>query len=459
MGVYTRPRSPWYWLWLENAPPGQQREKTKVRIGTTKTERIDSRALAEKVYAHRLLDIAANVHRLPAERPVIRFRDFAAWYLDNVSTHHKGHEREAQIIPRLVRDFGDRLLHTIDRELVVEWRTRRARTTTTIPAFGSRQHVPKWILIHRHLREHGPLTLLALAAHFRIESRAMVRSFLKPSTGPYFVKVSRGVWSAVGEPSIADRVLPPPTPSTVNREVDVLQQIIAAAVPKYLATSPLEGLPNLPVTPPIRRTMSRDEEARVLAQLSLVDRAIYLVAVDTLTRMGDVLDLKRRDDHGATLDVRDPKNRQPHTVPISTRLRAALDALPIDSRKPEWYFPSRRRAGSESARRGIIAKALKRACEKAGVPYGRAVQGITFHWATRRTGATRIIRATGDGGVALAQRIGNWKDASVLIEIYQETMTEELQQAVEAIGARDSAQSAPTAPATTSKPATMRRLK
>jgi hypothetical protein len=358
------------------------------------------------------------VHRLPIERPVIRFADFAAWFDAHAIERHKGREREREILTRLVRDFGRKLLHTIDREMVIEWRTRRLSASTTIPAFGSRGHVPKWLLVHRYLREHGPTALLQLAPLFRQTSREIVRTFLKPATAPYFAKVRRGVWTAIGEPVVADRVIPPPIASTVNREVDLLQQIMAAAVPKYLAASPVAGLPNLRATAPIRRTMSADEEVRVLAHLSPVDHAIVLVGLlyaHAIERHPGPA-APRRSWRGA----RDsgPKERpSEHGADFEPPTRGARRPSRSTPENPSGRFPTRR-GPTEAARRKTIAGALQRACRKAGVPYGRARGGLTFHWSTRRTGATRIIRAGGDGAIALAQKIGNWKDPSVLIDIY-----------------------------------------
>jgi integrase len=373
VGVFTRPDSPWYWLWLETAPLDQQREKTRIRIGTTVAQRRDSRQLANDLYHQRMNAIAARVHRLPhAQKKIPTFATFATWYDTHVIAQHRGHERERAILPRLVTAFGALPLDAIDPETVIAWRTVRRMTGTTIAHFG------------------GPK----------------------------------------GKP----RTLRPPSARTVNREVDLLQQILAAAVPTYLDDSPIAGLPDLDVVDPIRRTMSADEEARILRELPVDLRAILLVGLDTLTRLSDILDLRRRDDHGTYLDILDTKNGLSHTVPVSTRLRLALDAVPVDARKPEWYFPRRRRARTERDRRSAIAHALKRACQRAKVPYGRTRGGVTFHWATRRTGATRMIRAGGDKVIATAQRIGNWKDPRVLIGIYQETITAEMQAAVESVG-------------------------
>lgn len=396
MGVFSRKDSPYWWLWLETAPRGSRRERTKIRVGRTRSQRRASKRLALDLYHRRMNELAARIHRLPAGRgKVVTFETFAAWYDTNVIPHHRGRERERAILPRLTKAFGHLPLDQIDPERVIAWRTVRRMTSTTIAHFG------------------GPK----------------------------------------GKP----RTLPPPSARTVNREIDLLQQILAAAVPKHLDESPLKDLPDLDVVTPIRRTMSADEERRILAKLAVDDRAIVLVGLDTLTRLTDILDLKYTDDHGTTLDVRDPKNGLPHTVPISTRLRVALDAVPVDPLKPLWLFPRRRGAETERDRRGVIAHALKRACVKANVPYGRAKFGVTFHWGTRRTGATRMIRAAGDKAIATAQRIGNWKDPSVLIGIYQETITAEMRAAVESVGAGKSKRSATVLLSTAAKPTKSRR--
>lgn len=444
MGVYARPDSPWWWLWLENAPPGQQREKTQIRIGTTKETRTDSRRRAQQLYAKRLDELAAGIHHLSSPRPTTRFAAWAAWYDTHVIVHHKGREREREILPRLVRDFGDYFLHEIDKDRVIEWRTRRLTTPTQVERFGAtRRALPVWLQIHRYLQEHGPTPLAQLKTVFKLTTRNVSRTYLRPETAQYFARERRGVWRAVGTPALQGRTIRPPSPRTVNREVDLLQQILAAAVPKYFDVSPLEGLRDLEVTPPMRRTMSVDEEQRLLAELGQVDRAIFLVGLDTLTRFGDILDLKRSDDHGATLDVQDPKNRRPHTVPISQRLRAALDAVPVDAKHPDWYFPTRRRGATERARRKVFANALKKACARAGVPYGRAQGGLTFHWSTRRTGATRMIRAGGERAIATTRQIGNWKNVHVLLDIYQEVVTDEMRAAVESVGADSRSRSTP----------------
>lgn len=378
MGVYQRTDSPYWWMHLENAPRGQQNVSTKVRIGYSPDDKKASRVVAEAVYHARALHAVKVQHGLPIETPeadLVRFDTVALWYDTQWIAKHKGHEREREMLPRLRAAFGPLALTDPRwRTLVIEWRTHRLTTPTVIKHFG----------------------------------------------GPKGKK----------------RTLPPPSARTVNREVDLLQQILAEAVKAgHLETSPLYGLEDLPVVKPTRRIMGEAEEAAVLAELDAEDGAILLVGLLTLARMGDILDLKRTDDHGHALDIRDPKNGEPLTVPIATRLRRALDKVPVDPEQPVWYFPGRRGAATERDRRAGYTKALQRACARADVPYGRAKGGLTFHWATRRTGATRMIRRGGEKAIGVVQQIGGWKDPTVLIGIYQETITEEMRAAVETISA------------------------
>jgi integrase len=350
MSVFTRPDSPWWWLWLETAQPGQRREKTAVKVGTTVTERKDSRRLAELVYAQRMHEIAARIHRLPIERPTIRFEAYAVIYQRDVSSHTKSAEREAELLKTLKAGFGPELLHAIDRDRVRQWMTVRRQAVSA---------------------------------------------------------------------------------STVNREVDLLKAMLREATPKYLEASPLVGMKRLKVIRPKRRLLTPEEERRLLRVLKKDDRAIVLMGLDTLCRLGDILDLRREDDHGQTLFIRDPKDpnqNEPYEVPVSTRLRRALDAVPGD--KP-YYFHRRRVAKTDRDKRNAIGHFLKRACVKVGIPYGRKVGGITFHWATRRTGATRMLQRGVD--LKTVQAIGHWKTADVVLDIYAETTSKAARAAVELV--------------------------
>lgn len=368
MSVYARPDSKYWWLWLETAPKGHQKVRTDILIGFTKTERKESRDDAEAVYHAQMLRAGKLRHDLPVEKDSATFDTFATWYDTHEIPRHRGHVRERKILKRLRAAFGALALRD-----------------------------PTW-------RE----TVIAWRTS-RLQSRVQLRR--KGKTRTY----------------------PAPSAATVNREVGLLQQMLGkAAELQYVPSSPLLGLRDLKSTPPLRRIMSEDEERRLLPHLKPVDRAILIMGLDTLARFGDILDLRWVDDHGDTIDLPDPKNGTALRVPVSARLRAALDALPAPTDQP-YIFAERRRAATPETWHSVFIDRLRHGCAQANIPYGRTKHGVTFHWATRRTGATRMIRAGGEKAIGVVQQIGGWKDVRVLVGIYQEVITEEMRAAVETV--------------------------
>lgn len=220
-------------------------------------------------------------------------------------------------------------------------------------------------------------------------------------------------------------------PSTADRELDVLKAILASAVPKYLPASPIAGLKRHRETVQAKyrrpRILSHDEEARLLkAARDPVEYAIVVLALDTLMRLSDVRTLRRDRDYGTVIHVEAPKV-QPYDVPVSRRLRKALDALPADG---PYYFP-RRWSGPESALSpNTIWRIFKRLCEAAKVPFGRKNRGMTFH-GLRHTGTTRLLEA-GTNPVAVRD-IGGWLSIRQL-DRYGRSSEETRRKAVELIG-------------------------
>lgn len=227
---------------------------------------------------------------------------------------------------------------------------------------------------------------------------------------------------------------------TVNREADLLKSIMQAAVEAgHLTESPLYGMKRLKVLAPKRRLMTPDEETRLLAVLAPDDKAVVLLGLDGLIRLTDILDLYRSDLDlaGERVYVRDPKDPQqasPYYAPLSKRTLAALAALPPPAADAGPYlFPRRRMGKTERDRRGSARQMLQKACAAATppIPYGRTHGGITFHWATRRTGTTRMLRNGAD--MKAVQMIGNWKSIAVMHDIYHETTTDAMRAAVELV--------------------------
>lgn len=336
MGVFTRPDSPWYWLWLETAPVGQQREKTDIKIGTTTAQRHDSRKLADDRYHQRMNQIAARIYRLPSAQPAIRFAKYAATYAADVLAHRRDPERERGLLKPLTTILGDDLLQAIDQD--------RARAYMTI----------------------------------RRAAKVSAR--------------------------------------TVNREIDLLKGMLRDAVPKYLEHSPLVGMKRLHVTTPKRRLMTPAEERKLLAHADPVETALLLLGLDGLVRQGDILDARRDDRHGHWLYIADPKSGEPYEAALTRRVCQALDAVPDTG---PYYFQRYRGATTARDRRGRVRRVFQKLCAKAHVKYGRAKGGLTFHWATRKTGATRLVNER-RAPIPAVQRQGNWKTPDVLLAIYAE---------------------------------------
>lgn len=342
MGVFTRADSPDYWLWLETT---RQKEKTDIKIGTTTAQRHDSRKLADDRYHQRMNQIAARLYKLPSAIPELRFRKYAETYAVDVIPHHKGADRELELLKTLCAFFDGDLVSTIDAERVREYMTARRKAVAAV---------------------------------------------------------------------------------TVNREVDLLKGMLRDAVPKYLNASPIVGLKRLKTVTPRRRLLSRAEEAQLLRVGDRQDRALLIVGIDTLIRLGDLLDLQRSDRQGVWLYVRDPKGGDPYEAALSPRAVKALDRLgPTGTH----YFTKFRRAKKPRDWRSSVRQRLESLCEVADVPYGKKVGGITFHWATRRTGATRLI-VDKRVPVPIVQQQGGWKTPDVLLKIYTEAQRDDLLEAV-----------------------------
>ena len=69
-------------------------------------------------------------------------------------------------------------------------------------------------------------------------------------------------------------------------------------------------------------------------------------------------------------------------------------------------------------------------CRRAGLPYGRKVGGVTFHWSTRRTRASALFKGV---PLTVVQRQGGWKNPDILLEIYSEARDEDVLKAVGAL--------------------------
>jgi integrase len=212
---------------------------------------------------------------------------------------------------------------------------------------------------------------------------------------------------------------------TVNRELDLLKAMLRDAAPKYLTVSPLVGMKRLRVIPPKRRLMTVAEERKLLRAGDAVDRALLILGVDGLIRLGDLLDLERRDRHGRWLYIADPKGGEPYEVFLTARAAKALDAIHTE----RYYFEKFRKAEKPRDWASSVRQRLQALCADAGLTYGRKQGGLTFHWATRRTGATRLV-VERHASIPAVQRQGNWKTPDTLLSIYTEADRKAQKQAI-----------------------------
>lgn len=191
-------------------------------------------------------------------------------------------------------------------------------------------------------------------------------------------------------------------PTCVDREEHVLKPVLGSAVPKYLEHHPLDGLPGLRLTWPDTRILSDDEETRLLTALENTEqKGLVLCALDTLLRLSNARALTRKQDHQTY--VFSHTKTGAIKIPVSTRLRTALDALPMTG---GFYFPTYAIGSNTPA-----SRMFQDACARADVPHGRQIGGVTFH-SLRHTGASRMLAAGHD--VETVRRIGGWKNLKVL---------------------------------------------
>lgn len=368
MGIFRRSDSPYWWLWLETAPQGRQKVRTDVLVGP-REQRGHSRKLAEQVYFAEMGKLASTNHHLP-----------------------QAHTRRAITFAKFATWWAEHRLplrRGADREREILPRLRAAFGPYELRDITP-QRVQEWITARLH-------TPTVIAPQRR--------------TAP------REAWAS---------------PQTVNREIDLLKAILKAATPTYLEASPLFGMPRLPTKTPKRRVMTEDEERRLLAVMRPDDLALFLIGLDSLVRLHDILDVTWSDLEGRRLWIADPKAGGGFWVPISVRAAAALAQI---ARGPTAYVFSRRRAAAtERDRRNGIRQMLERYCAQATppIPFGRRQAGLTFHWATRRTGATRMLTRHVDPGTV--QKIGRWKNPDVVLGIYHELLDEAAVEAVELVG-------------------------
>jgi hypothetical protein len=368
LGVNTRDDSPFYQLWLEGAGPGGRGKREATRI------RIDAPTGDQRKENRQLAESLYHQRMTALARGVVLPQDKPAITFNTFADWFEEH--------KLPKRRGQ------EREREILKRLRAELGTLQLRAID-RQRVEEYTTL-------------------RLTTPTLVRRSKR--TAPRTVHAG---------------------PSTVNREVDLLKAILQAAVPRYLQASPLYGMKRLPTITPKRRLMTDAEERRLLRVMAPDDKALFLIGEDSLVRMGDVLDVKWADWHRTHLWITDPKEGGGFEVPLSKRARQAMAQIPENG--TPYVFARHRRARTERDRRNGIRQMLERYCAlaKPPIPFGRAHGGLTWHWATRRTGATRMLVNKVDVGTV--QKIGRWKNPDVVLGIYHELIDAKARRAVDGV--------------------------
>lgn len=169
--------------------------------------------------------------------------------------------------------------------------------------------------------------------------------------------------------------------STVNRELNIISSVINTAMREWgiaIPHNPVMAIKRPASNPPRVKRLESEEEFRLLAQLTVVERAggryagmqnqwmkpLVLLALETAMRQGELLNLRwehinlsRR-----TAQLLTTKNGDSRTVPLSTRAVEILSSLPrsIDGR----VLP---------LTSGAVKQAFSRACTRA------RVSDVVFH--------------------------------------------------------------------------------
>lgn len=253
-------------------------------------------------------------------------------------------------------------------------------------------------------RERERVMLARLRKHFG----PMVLSTIKPAR-----------WTEYETARIAEGV----SKSTVGRELSLMKSILVSAVGEHLDVSPLAHVKRPKVKVPPKRTLTNADEKRLLEAMEpgkvrggsfgdaeLLD--LYLLGVGTLLRQQNLVFLQRKHLHGARLTVETKTG--PHALSLDGPTPLQRRCLPILKRRlPKthtgYFFPTwaKRFTGDQQGGNKMFLQAFRRACRRAGIPWGLRNSGVVWHTATRASGATRMLREHGVD-IRTVQLLGGW---------------------------------------------------
>ncbi|MBI2485837.1 MAG: site-specific integrase [Deltaproteobacteria bacterium] len=184
--------------------------------------------------------------------------------------------------------------------------------------------------------------------------------------------------------------------STINRELTVLKRVFNLGIQWGLTNhNPVKGVKFFKITSGKLRVLSVEEFQRLYYAASDHLKPILQTAISTGMRRGEVLNLKWEDIDFKTgvIYVKDSKNYEPRSIPMSERLKETLEELRRNC-DSEYLFPNTDGTPIESVNRSFHT-----ALRKSGIAYG------TFH-SLGHTFATWAVMA-GVDIVALQEILGH----------------------------------------------------
>jgi hypothetical protein len=372
MALFKRKDSPYWWMTLDgqgqtiNGRHRPLKESTGIRHDGASAEiRKRLEAQAQEVYHARMVQFARQRVGLPLDTGVT-FAEWSRWYEDHHTNTHGGAERERVILRHLRDYFGGMPLKAIRPARWTEYKTHRERVGAAINTIGRELAVMKAILV------------TAVGEHIEVSPLAHVKR-----------KTQR---------------LPPKRTITAKEEQHLIFELSDAG-----ALARNGGQPD-------RTAPAAEREARARQEM----RDMYLVGVGTLLRQMNLVQLRRSDHHHDRLAI-DTKT-EPHQVPLTgptplqVRAGEVLAARMPKSRDgyffPEWQARFARDRNGANAK---FLQAFRRACVRAGIPWGLKESGVVWHTATRASGATRMI-AEHRIDLRTVQIIGNWRSLDQMAE-------------------------------------------
>jgi len=197
-----------------------------------------------------------------------------------------------------------------------------------------------------------------------------------------------------------DKRLQEVSAGSVRREMALMAGVMSYCTKEwgYLADSPLR-LVRKPVSPQPRfRRISADEEKALLQQLPQKLRAIFLLALETAMRLGEICSVRPHMVHPQHLLLEDTKNGTRRHVPLSRTAGALLSSL--DNRidvSPAY-----------------VSREFGLACKRAGI------KDLHFH-DSRREALTRLSTKL---NVMELSRMSGHRDLKSLMIYYQPTPAE-----------------------------------